>query len=239
MFFFERSLLSNVYKLHALGSSEVEDLTVLAPLKKIILIPNGQNIEEVIFKPVKTKEPFEKPIFGFCGRLSKDQKGLDLLIEGFAIYRRGGGKGELWLIGDGPDRSFLKNLAVKKAIEKSIIFLGALFNDEKLSHIAKMDVFVHTSRWDGIPMAVLEAAALSKPLLLSKATNLCPYVDNYENGIVLKGNTPEEIAGAMHQFKRIIDTEKFNDMGQNSFRLVRDELNWHIISKRIFSDLYQ
>ncbi len=239
MALFEKRLLDKAHKLHAIGLSEVKDLLIIAPSKSIILIPNGQDFEEVKFTLTETIVPAERPLFGFCGRLAKNHKGLDLLIKGFAKYKQTGGKGELWLIGDGPDKFFLKKLAKKKNVAECVKFLGKMFGDTKLSHFSKMDIFVHTSRWDGIPMAVLEAAALNKPLLLSKATNMCGYINKYDNCIALKENTPSHISDAMIQFNKIMINKKDQGINNNLRRLIEEELNWQTISRKIISDLYQ
>lgn len=97
------------------------------------------------------------------GRLAIKQKGLDLLISGFSEYRAAGGSGKLWLVGEGPDKCILEDMCEHNNIKNEVRFLGVKFGEEKIRVISRMDVFVHTSRWDGIPMSVLEAAGLSKP----------------------------------------------------------------------------
>lgn len=238
MFFFEKFIIFHAKKIHAIGKTEVEDILKLAPKSKVVLIPNAQNSNDVAFKEVQTITPESYPIFGFCGRLAKDHKGLDILIDGFHQYKQAGGVGELWLIGDGPDRLFLKKMVGDAQLSKSVKFLGTLFNDSKLSHIAKMDVFVHTSRWDVMPTAVLEASAMSKPLLISKETNLDDYVKKYDNGIVLVENTPAKIAEALSQFKLLFSSNSLTDLGNNSLKMIKEELNWKEVCKKMISDLY-
>lgn len=114
MTLFEKKVISGAAKLHAIGASEIEDLHRIAPKINVVLIPNGQALEEIQFAPCPCREPNERPIFGFCGRLAKEHKGLDLLIQGFSRYKKSGGKGELWLIGDGPDKDLLCKISEKK-----------------------------------------------------------------------------------------------------------------------------
>lgn len=238
MLLFEKYLILKAFKLHAIGRSEVNDFSTLSPSGSIVLIPNGQDPSEVVFSPTEAITPGQRPLFGFCGRLAKKHKGLDLLIKGFAEYKKTDGNGELWLIGDGPDKSFLKKLIQKEKISDFVIFLGKMVEDTKLSHISKMDVFVHTSRWDGIPMAVLEAAALGKPLLVSQATNMSDFIEEYKNGIVLKENSPLYISRAMHEFSRLMTNHEIIKMGNNSINLIKNELNWPLISKQAILNLY-
>lgn len=238
MTFFEKRLISRAARLHAIGASEVADLKHIAPKVEVVLIPNGQALEEVQFEPTACAAPAGRPVFGFCGRLAKDHKGLDLLIEGFSRYKGLGGKGELWLIGDGPDKRVLHHLAFQKGLKGTIRFLGGMFGNEKLAHLSRIDVFVHTSRWDGIPMSVLEAAALGKPLLVSHATNMAGYVLKYGNGIALARNTQKTICAAMREFCRILDTNQISEMGSHSIKLIAAELNWPCIAGVMVEKLY-
>jgi len=235
---FDRRIISGAAKLHAIGESEVVDLKKLASEKVVVLIPNGQSMEEVRFTPIPDKGPSQRPVFGFCGRLASETKGLDLLIEGFSKYKRNGGLGELWLIGDGPDKKCLQELARKTQVRDSVIFFGPLFGDAKLICLSTMDVFVHTSRWEGMPMAALEAAALGKPLLVSKETNMGKYLLKYGNGILLENNTSEIIASALCEFYKLHDSSQEKMMRENSIKLIQNELNWPTIAKSMVEKLY-
>ena len=239
MLLFEKHVITGAARVHAIGDSEVDDLIKLGKKLDIVLIPNGQSFEEVKFIPTTCLEAHERPVFGYCGRLAKNHKGLDLLIQGFAQFKQNHGKGELWLIGEGPDEDFLKTLSEKEGVINSVKFLGKMFGDVKLSHIFQMDIFIHTSRWEGMPMAVLEAAALGKPVLVSKATNLGKYISQYNNGKVLRENSTYEIKNALFSFEDIYFKSGLNFIGAKSKHLVKNNLTWPIISKKMLTKLYR
>lgn len=238
MTFFEKRLIAGARALHAIGESEIGNLRQLGASQPIHLIPNGQDFSEVQFTPEETVKPMGRPLFGFCGRLAKEHKGLDLLITGFALYKKTGGQGELWLMGDGPDRAFLHSLAAKEGVYDSVKFLGPMFGDRKLSHLSQMDIFAHTSRWEGMPMAVLEAAALGKPLLISRATNMADYVIRHGNGMVLSENTALTIEKAMFDFDALFYSVGLISLGERSRKLIETELNWPRITELMISKLY-
>ena len=235
---FERRLVSGARKVHAIGATEIVEIKSLDPLADVVLIPNGQSFDGVAFTEVETVSPKERPVFGFCGRLARNHKGLDLMLEGFADYKKQGGLGELWLIGDGPDKNLLISLAKNLEISASTLFLGAMFGDEKLSTLNKMDVFVHSSRWDVIPTATLEVSALGIPLLISEATNMGAYVRQYGNGLVLPENTPFHITTAMIEFEKMINSGDIKVMGEKSVHMIEGDLNWPVISKNVVASLY-
>jgi len=132
----------------------------------------------------------------------------------------------------------LSRLAEDLGVSQTVLFLGAMFGDRKLSIMNDMDVFVHSSRWEGMPMAVLESAALGVPLLLSEATNMGDYVRRYGNGLILSENTPKEIANAMNEFEQLFYCGDIEGMGRRSLEMIEVELNWPVISKKIVDFLY-
>ncbi|NQY35905.1 MAG: glycosyltransferase family 4 protein [Alteromonadaceae bacterium] len=235
---FEKKLISGATKVHAIGSSEINDIENLVSDVDVVLIPNGQSLDDVNSTDIPCDKIIERPIFGFCGRLAKEHKGLDLLIDGFLQYKAKGGKGELWLIGDGPDKQELFTKSDMSGHSESIKFLGKMFGNDKFATLKQMDVFVHTSRWEGMPIAVLEAFALGKPVLISEATNMASYVKSNKNGIVLTENNSKIIEKSMFELFELFETNELEDIGKNSIKVINEYLNWPKIVKSMITDLY-
>ena len=164
-------------------------------------------------------------------------KGLDLLIDGFSAYIHQGGQGVLWLIGDGPDRSALEKRIQNHGIEKHVVFHGPQFGNDKFNLIDAMDVFVHTSRWEVMPIAILEAAGFLTPVLLSKATNLGVPVQQWNAGFVLEENTPEMIANIMLTIDQ--NLEALPEKGKNAQRMVRADFSWDAIASKLMREVYE
>jgi glycosyltransferase involved in cell wall biosynthesis len=229
---FETTLLSQARAAHAISATEVEDINRLCRPQRVVLIPNGQDLLEVEFTP-DPLPAVERPVFGFCGRLEARVKGLDLLIDGFACYTKQGGKGKLWLIGDGKDKERLRTQAQNLGIADKVEFLGPKFGNEKLNLIAQMDVFVHTSRWDAVPTAILEAAALCRPLLISEETNVGSYVSKHNAGLVLFKNMPDSIAQGMRSYKDILNSGRLSEIGLNARRMIEKDFGWTRIASEL------
>jgi len=232
-YLFERPVVEGASAVHAIGETELASIRNRFKAKKVVLIPNGLVLTDA---PSETDGQL---IFGFCGRLSTEHKGLDLLVDGMARYRFSGGKGLLWLVGDGSGRSEIENKVRSLGADNHVKFLGAMFGDEKLRALSKMAVFLHTSRWDVLPTAVLEAAGLSKPLLVSKATNFGPYVDQWKCGIVLDENTPEHIAEGMTFFENAHADGGLSEMGRNSRNMAKSEFQWSTIVDAMIEKVYR
>jgi glycosyltransferase involved in cell wall biosynthesis len=229
---YEKVILRDAKKVQFLGHSEYENAEKVMRMNNCIVIPNGQSFSELDFVLHKMQRK-HSPVFGFCGRLDVYYKGLDVLIEGFAAYIKKGGKGELWIIGDGPDRPRLEDEAKSLNAGDRVHFMGARYGKEKLNRIANMDVFCHPSRSEGSPTAVLEAAALGKPLMVSTATNVGQIVEQRNCGIHLHSTTAKNIEKACFEFEKMYEEGKHIPMGECARKLVHEEFCWDTIAKKL------
>ena len=234
---FEKTMLKHAKKVHFLGRSEYDHIAKIVKLDNKIIIPNGQCFEELKFD-FKRIEHNYCPVFGFCGRLDIYYKGLDLLIDSFSDYVKNNGNGVLWLIGDSTERKKLEQKVIAHNIGDRVIFYGAKYGEEKLNLIANMDVFLHPSRSEGSPTAVLEAAALSRPLLVSTGTNVGELVDHYDCGIHIKLLDVENICNALLDFEKLYQQNKLLKEGDNAIRMVKENFDWSKIAKQL-ADVYE
>jgi len=229
---FDSYILKNAWKVHFLGMSEYQYIdTMLQNINKII-VPNGQNLDELKFEYSEIKS-IQRPIFGFVGRIDIYVKGLDILFDGFLEYKRKGGNGILWIIGDGLNLKKLAIFVKENRLTEDIIFYGSKFRNEKLNIIANMDVFVHTSRFEGFPMAVLEAAGLGKPIMVSKETNFGEYVKKYNCGWVLEVNKSNEIEQKLFELEKVYLKGGLTDITQNSLKMIENHFGWVKIANEI------
>lgn len=234
---FEKWMLRHAKKVQFLGKSEFDHIASLVKLQNKIVIPNGQCFEELNFEYKKIKHQNE-PVFGFCGRLDNYYKGLDLLIKSFADYKAKNHKGELWIIGDGPDRQKLEQMVIAHDLSAYVTFYGARYGQEKLNYIANMDVFVHPSHSEGSPTAVLEAAALSRPLLITTGTNVGPLVEKYQCGVHIHDNKVNSITKGLLQFENMFASSQMQNMQEGALKMVQEEFDWMIIAKKLAA-IYQ
>lgn len=231
--FIEKSILKNAKVIHLLGRSEVENVKRLLPeATNTVMIPNGQNLAQIPTISID-KSQRENPIFGFLGRLDKNHKGLDLLLEGFAIYIKNGGVGTLEFVGNGPDMDFLKSQARDLNIIEKLTFHGAKYGDEKFEYLANFDVFVHTSRMEGFPTAVLEAAAMGLPCLCSEATNANDYLIKWKAGYPYKDNTPQEIAKNLQFGEQDFRNKSIHEKEQNARKMIEGDFTWNKVAKTL------
>lgn len=102
-------------------------------------------------------------VVGAVGRLS-DEKGFDLLIEAVVKAAQRGADLELWIAGEGPEKSKLEALAARSGGRVRI--LG--FRSDVRDLMEAFDVFALSSLREGLPNVVLEAMACEVPLLATR-----------------------------------------------------------------------
>jgi glycosyltransferase involved in cell wall biosynthesis len=101
------------------------------------------------------------------GRLSRE-KGFDLLLEAFVSVRKFSPSADLLIAGTGPQEAALKAQCRMLGLESAVRFAGHV--DQPCSYFRGASVFVLPSRHEGMPNALLEAAAAGLPLVALPAS---------------------------------------------------------------------
>lgn len=218
-------------QVQSLGEQESSDLYELAPEVRQVLIPNGQDLAEIPHLPKRRSG--NEPVFGFCGRLDAFHKGLDLLLEAVNLCRQQGTRINLVLIGDGKDRPKLQAYCQEHGLEQQVTFLGAQYGYDKYGSLAQCDYFMHTSRMEGFPVAVLEAAALGLPCLTTPPTSFNRYLHDYQAGLPIPEVSVAAIAAAMQQAVELFDKPIFVQMQANARQMITDAFDWDHIAAQL------
>ena len=229
----ERKIVEGAKCIHFIGQSEIEGAKSAFVLPNFALIPNGQTLCKTL-KTARVRTEHHKTIFGFVGRLDIKTKGLDLLLQAFAKFDAASRQSaELWIIGGGQQMADLQALALALHIQESVRFLGPQFGEDKTSLIAQMDFLCLTSRNEGMPGVVLEAAALGVPVIVSQETNLAKYVQQCRAGIGLHENSVEELLLAMNVCASWLKTPKMKRASDNAIRMIQTHFNWENIAQQL------
>jgi glycosyltransferase involved in cell wall biosynthesis len=125
------------------------------------------------------------------------QKGLDLLIQALARLRDPAfAAWRLVLVGDGPERKSLGELAMREGVAERVVFAG--FQPNPSTYMARASVFVLPSRFEGMPNALLEAMAAGLPVVVNDASpGPLEMVEPEVHGLVVPTENVDALASAL------------------------------------------
>lgn len=156
---------------------------------EICVIPNGA-ISLLLMKQLNEEEPLQKnngKVILFVGRLAKE-KNIISLLEAFGKINDN--NLELWLVGDGPDKTKIENYAGTLQKYNKIKLLGWQPREQVYKLMKSAEVFVLPSRWEGMPIALLEAYALGMKCVCHRNT----FTEKVPGVICLNSPDPNEIS---------------------------------------------
>lgn len=225
--FFEKSVLRRAQKIHLIGASEIIGLQKMYPNTKTELIPYGfESSYQQVQKSGHIDLLHSDFVVGFVGRLDVYTKGLDLLIKAFSVFENKKDNVKLWIIGDSKEMPILKALIKENKLENTVILFGKKFGSEKIDLMRQMDVFVHSSRNEGLPASVLEACDLGIPCVVTEATNIGANIQKSAAGIVVKNEDSLGLAKAFIDLYEKKQSGELAQMGANAQAMVTNQYNW-------------
>ncbi|MDY7011640.1 MAG: glycosyltransferase, partial [Planctomycetota bacterium] len=148
---------------------------------------------------------------GTVGRLSHE-KGMDMLIEAFALVKAQLPQAELVLVGDGAERPRLEGMVAERGLTDSVCFLG--IRDDVPALLAGFDIFVLPSRSEGLPLVILEAMAAGLPIVATDVGGVSEAVRDGENGLLIRPESSRVMADAI--IKLAENEDMRNSLGQAS-----------------------
>jgi len=130
-----------------------------------------------------------------CVGLLWEAKGQEYLIRAMAEVERGDGELTLLLIGGGADEAHLRKLADDLSVGESTRFLGWRHDVPRV--LRALDLYVQPSLTEGLPLAVVEAAAAGLPIVATDAGGIPEIITDGRDGLLVPSADPQALAGAM------------------------------------------
>ncbi|MBI5709098.1 MAG: glycosyltransferase [Candidatus Eisenbacteria bacterium] len=125
------------------------------------------------------------------------RKDYGTLLEALALLAGRGRAFQAALVGDGPERAALESRAAALGLGARVRFLGERGDVERL--LPAMDVFVLSSREEGIPNALLEAMAAARPVVATAVGGTPEVVRDGDTGWLVPPGSPAALADALEQ----------------------------------------
>ncbi|MDD5428223.1 MAG: glycosyltransferase family 4 protein [Candidatus Omnitrophica bacterium] len=162
----------------------------------------------------------DAPVVGTIGRLSQ-VKGQRYLVQAMPDIIAGTGGAQCLIVGDGPEKLALENLAKALSIRDSVYFAPSYVDTPKL--LAIMDVFVFPSVKEGLGIALLEAMAAGKACVASDIGGISDIIEDPSYGTLVPVGDIKAIAGSVTAL--IGDKRLLRDMGNNARRLAAEKFS--------------
>lgn len=142
----------------------------------------------------KDKSKVNKKQFLAAGRF-KHQKGFDLLIESFYEFCKYDKEWNLVIVGEGEDKEKILNLIDKYGLEKRVK-IDNFTNDIK-NYFMNSSVLTLSSRWEGMPMIVLESLEMGVPIISYDITATQQLIEDKKEGLLVNKYDTIKFAEAM------------------------------------------
>lgn len=174
-------------------------------IRRVEVTPFGVDMQR--FCPQATPQQYaEQFTIGIVKKLHR-KYGVDTLIEGFAVAHKRltssnrplARRLRLRIVGDGPQRSELVDLADRLGVRQVCDFVPAVAHEQVPTELAKLDIYAAISRLDSesFGVAVVEALACGKAAIVSDAGGLPEVIRAGETGLVVPRENPSALADSL------------------------------------------
>lgn len=204
--------------------------------KEVIVTPFGIDLE--LFKPKKEVQQLNQNslVIGTIKALEK-KYGIEYLIKAVHVIQNKFPEKsvKLLIVGTGTQEKKLKQLVKELGLEKDTVFTGFVNHKEVPKYHNMIDIFVSASIDDSesFGVAILEASACEKPVIVSNVGGLPEVVVNGETGFVVEAKNPDAIAESISQL--IVNSELKTKMGKNGRIRVIEKYDWNESVKKMIS----
>jgi N-acetylgalactosamine-N,N'-diacetylbacillosaminyl-diphospho-undecaprenol 4-alpha-N-acetylgalactosaminyltransferase len=187
--------LPNVKKIITCSFGIEKKLRCNYNLKNTKTIYNPLNLD-YIAKELLAPKPFEFDYILAIGRLNR-QKGFDILIRSFAKSDLKN-RIKLVILGEGEERKNLEELIAELKLKNQVLLFGKVDNPFIYMKYAKF--FILSSRYEGLPMVLLEALACGTPVITTDCeTGPTDIVEDRENGLLVPVKDENALKSAMEE----------------------------------------
>lgn len=124
-------------------------------------------------------------------------KGFEDIIRAFALVAEEIKDIKCIIIGNGLGLPYMKDLAARIDVPDLIVFKDEITSREITDILKEIDVFVMASSNEGLPLVMLEAMSLAKPIIATAVGAIGAIIRDADNGIIVEDGHVRELAAAM------------------------------------------
>jgi glycosyltransferase involved in cell wall biosynthesis len=188
---FGRNLLRSATRVIALGEDEADRISRISPGLKVSVLPNAVVLKNF---PENDRAWSTKNII-YLGRL-QEAKGLSEIVEACRLLVGQGFKFKFSCFGTGPDeKEFVRRMTT--VLGDDFFYGGVVAGAEKIRVLNSADIFLMPSRFEGLPLALLEAMAAGCVPIVSNKGSIPSVVEDGRNGFLVDPGDITQIVGKL------------------------------------------
>jgi len=207
--------------------------------KKLYTIPNGIAFDipsDIAGKTASLSKQYQLPenkvIVGSVGRL-QPVKGHHDFISAIPAVLRKCPDTYFIIVGEDHRGGELQRLAKNLGVEQSICFAG--YRKDVAAWLNRFDIFVLPSLSEGMPVSVLEAMFMKKPVIATSVGGVPEVIENGEDGLLVPPKNPEELADAIVHM--ITDSALRESIAMKGYEKVQKQYRVDVMIKR-YQDVF-
>ena len=225
-----RKLLGSAARVVLLGEAEAERILKFSPGLKTAILPNAVIAKD--FAEADRAWGTKKIIY--LGRL-QEAKGLSEMVEACRLLTAQGFKFKFSCFGTGPDKKeFIRRMTA--VMGDDFYYGGVISGAEKIGALNLADIFLMPSRFEGLPLALLEALAAGCVPIVSNKGSIPSVVEDGRNGFLVDPGDITQIVGKL-KFLLSEGEPGWNDYRRNARETVRANFDIDTYSRKL-KDLY-
>lgn len=157
----------------------------------------------------------------FVGRLVRE-KGIDIFLKAIKILKNKYSRNlKIVIVGNGPLKEDLGNLAVALGVNREVKLLGARKDVGKL--MESSNIFVLSSRSEGLPMVALEAMSRGISIIATNVGGIPELIENGKEGILVP---PEDSKALARAINNLLENKELREkLSQAAYKKVKKEFS--------------
>lgn len=180
------------------GKTSENQLIKLGIKPEKFFVPNGVNVLNFeTFKPSGGKKNYD---LIYIGRLDKNKQ-VQMIIHAGALVLHAHPDLKVAIVGDGPERDTLRKLVADLGLVEVVSFLGTQPYSEIPRLLNESRIFVMASKFEGLPVAMLEALCCGLPVVVPNVGDILDVAQQGENALIVD---PPSVEGFAQAFSALL-----------------------------------
>jgi glycosyltransferase involved in cell wall biosynthesis len=198
---------------------------------QLISIPNGIVVSRFVRNAEKGAQlrkelGLEGKLVGVMVARMEPPKDQGLLLRAWAVAAKKNPSLHLLLLGDGPDRAKLEELAKSLGVTDRAQFMGV--RKDVNAFLSMVDFFLLITNMEGMPVSALEACAASLPLIGSRAGGIPEVVIEGKTGFLVPTNDLHALVAAIDKMASLAPAERAA-MGAEAYQLAASRYDFEVM----------